>query len=134
MATKQSSGQSSGKKVAEGIGIAALAAGAAAAYYFSGKGGQAKRTQAKAWVKSAKSEMAQKIKGMEKLSKVAYEQAGKEILAKYKQAKNIDPKELAAFAQELKGHWDEISKHVAKLNSSTKAKSIKAPAKKKAKK
>jgi hypothetical protein len=119
-------------KVAEGLGIAALAAGAAAAYYFSGKGGQTKRNQAKAWVKTAKTEMAQKIKGMEKFSKAAYEQAGKEIMAKYKQAKNIDPKELAAFGQELKMHWNVISKQVEKL--ATSAVKAKKPAVKNSKK
>lgn len=118
------------KKVAEGLGVMALAAGAAAAYYLTGKEGQKNRKNISAWAKKAKLEIAQKTKGMEKFSKAAYEQASKEVMAKYKQAKNIDPKELAAFGQEMKGHWDQISKHINKLG----AKKAPVSAKKKAKK
>ena len=103
------------KKVAEGLGIAALAAGAAAAYYFSGPKGKKRRKAASAWSKKAKTEMVQKIRQMEGLSKKAYEKAAKEVLAKYKQAKNIDSKELSQLGHELKGHWAKISKSVSAL-------------------
>jgi hypothetical protein len=112
--------KSSTGKIAGGIGIAALAAGAAAVaegYYFSGKEGKKHRKQVSAWSKQAKMEMVKKIKEMKGVSKQAYDQASAEILAKYKQAKNIDPEELMAFGQELKGHWDKISKEVSKLGA-----------------
>jgi hypothetical protein len=104
-------------KVAAGLGVAALAAGAAAAYYFSGPTGKKHRRDISSWTKKAKTEMVAKIKQMNHVSKAAYEQAAKEILAKYKQAKNIDPAELVALGRELKGHWDKISREVAKLGA-----------------
>jgi len=110
--------KSSGAKVAEGLGIAALAAGAAAVaagYYFSGKEGKKHRKQVSAWSKQAKMEMVKKLKEMRTVSKQAYNKAAAEVLAKYKQAKNVDPEELMAFGQEIKGHWDKISKEVSKL-------------------
>jgi len=110
----------SSSKLAEGLGIAALAAGAAAAaagYYFYGEGGKKHRKQAAAWSKQAKTEMVKKIRQMESLSKTAYNQAAREVMAKYKQAKNIDPAELQAFGLELKGHWDKISKEIVKLGA-----------------
>ena len=112
-------------KVAEGLGVAALAG--AAIYYLTGKEGEKRRKNLSSWAKKAEAEVAQKIKGAKSFSKTAYEQAAKEVLAKYKQAKNIDPKELATFGKELKGHWDQIAKGANKLVAK------KAPAKAKKK-
>jgi hypothetical protein len=119
--------KSSGVKIAEGLGVAALAAGVAAVaagYYFSGKEGKKHRKQVSAWSKQAKMEMVKRLKEMRTVSKQAYNKAAGEVLAKYKQAKNVDPEELMAFGQEIKGHWDKISKEVKKLGAK------KAPAKK----
>lgn len=109
-------------KVAAGLGVAAMAAGAAAAYYFAGASGKKHRKQVSDWTKRAKNEMLQKIKGLKTVSKQAYEGAFKEVMAKYKLAKNIDPKELAALGKELKGHWDKIAKDVAKFGAKKSAK------------
>ena len=121
------------KKVAEGLGVAALAAAAAATYYFTGPDGEKHRKTVSSWATKAKSEMVQKMKHMKTVSEKTYQEASKEILAKYKQAKNIDPKELAALGKELKTTWDKISKEVSKLGAKT-AKSKAAPRKIKAKK
>ena len=112
MAKKSAAG-----KIAGGLAVAALAASAAATYYFAGPGGKKHRKQVSAFSKKAKGEMLNKIKQMKTVSAVAYSQAAKEVLAKYKQAKHIAPGELAALASELKGHWDKISKDVAKLGA-----------------
>ena len=111
---------SSGAKIAAGVGIAALAAGAAAAYYFTGKGGKANRRKVSAWTHKAKQEVVRELKKMKTVSKAAYHKTAAEVLAKYKQAKNIDPQELTALGHELKGHWDKISKHVSKLGTKAK--------------
>ena len=111
---------STAKKVAMGLGLAALAAGAAAAaatYYFKGPKGKQHQKHAKAWAKKAKVEMVAKIKKMEKVSKTAYDEASREILAKYKQVKNIQPHELQALGKELQNHWSKIAKDVAKLGT-----------------
>ncbi len=103
-------------KVAGVLGLAAgVVAAAAAGYYFYGKGGKAHRKQASAWSKSAKLEMLKKIKRMKSVSKAAYHKASDEVMAKYKQVKNIDPKELQLFGRELKAHWAKISKDALKL-------------------
>src|SRR6185369_8612524 len=111
---------STGVKIAEGIGVAALVAGAAAAYYFTGKGGKQNRRKVSAWAHKAKQEVVQKLKQMKTVSKTAYDKAASEVLAKYKQAKNIDPKELAALGNEIKGHWTKISKDISKLGTKAK--------------
>lgn len=115
--------KSSANKLAQGLGLAALTAGAAAVaagYYFSGKEGKKHLKQLSGWNKKAKADMLQKIKNMRTVSKQAYDAAAKEVLAKYKQAKNIDPKELQAFGRELKGHWEKIAKEVSKLGAKRK--------------
>jgi hypothetical protein len=112
--------KASAAKVAGGLGLAALAAGAAAAaasYYFSGKDGKKRMKQLSSWSKKAQAELLQKIKKMKAVSKEAYDQAATEVLAKYKQAKNIDPRELRAFGEQLKGHWEKISKEASKLGT-----------------
>jgi len=108
-------------RVAAGLGIAALAATAAAAYYFSGTSGKKHRRQISAWAKKAKAEMVGEIKKMKVVSKSAYEKAAKEVMAKYKQAKNVKPEELAALGRELKGHWNKISKTVSALGKKKEA-------------
>jgi hypothetical protein len=108
---------SAARKVAEGLGIAALAGAAAATYFFYGKAGEKHRKQAAAWSKSAKAEMVKKLKVMKTVSKKTYDDAAREVMAKYKQAKNIDPKELTAFGAELKQHWENISRQALKLGA-----------------
>jgi len=108
------------KKIAEGSGLAALAAGAAATYFFYGQGNNKRRKQLSAWSKKAKEDMVKKIKAMEKVSKQNYEMATKEILAKYKQIKNIAPKDVEILGKELKSHWQKISADLVKLGKNKK--------------
>jgi uncharacterized protein HemX len=112
--------KSSTGKIAVGLGLAAVAAAAAAVaagYYFSGEQGKKHRKEFADWSGKAKADMLIKIKKMGAFSKQAYNEAAEEVLAKYKQAKNIDPKELQAFGRELKGHWEKIAKEVSKLGT-----------------
>ncbi len=122
--------QKNTKKIAEGLGLAALAATAAATYFFYGKGGKKRQKQLSAWSKKAKDEMVKKIKSMEKVSKQNYETAAQEVLAKYKQIKNIDPKELENLGKELKSQWQKISGDLSKLGKQPKAKAKPAKTKK----
>ncbi|HVY67383.1 MAG TPA: hypothetical protein VHA30_00585 [Patescibacteria group bacterium] len=121
----------SGKKIsAAGVGLAALAAAAAASYYFAGPQGKKHRAQAAAWTKQAKTDMLKKIKAMEKFSQTAYDQASREVLAKYRQAKGIKPEELKELAAELQKHWKKISGQVKKLGAAKPAAKKKTPAQK----
>ena len=109
--------QKTTKKIAEGLGLAALAAGAAATYFFYGPGGKTRQKNLKVWSKKAKEELVKKIKSMKSVSKQTYETATKEVLAKYKQIKNIDPKEVEVLGKELKGHWEKIPKDLSKIGA-----------------
>lgn len=114
--SKRGKKTSTAEKIDRNLGLAAgVFAALAAGYYFYGKGGKQHRKQASVWSKKAKKEMLQKIKQMKTVTKTAYHTAAGEVLAKYKLAKSIDPKELLSFGQELKAHWAEISKEAAKL-------------------
>ena len=121
-------------KIAAGVGLAALAAAAAGAYYFNGPDGKKHKKQVKAWSEKAKKEMIAKVKQMKSMSAGAYHQAAAEVLAKYKQAKNVDPAELAALGKELKSHWDGISKTLAKAAQKAGKVVTRKPAKKAKKK
>lgn len=127
MANKQ---QDSGFGLGTGIGMAAIAAAAAGAYYFyHGKDGEKRRKQLKSWAVKAKGEMMEKMEKMKEVSQQAYDGAVKDVMAKYKKMKNIDPKELADLGLELKSYWDRISRQL-KTQPAAKRK---APAKGKAK-
>lgn len=117
---------STGAKVAEGLGLAALAAAAAAAYFLTGAKGRQNRKKMAAWTKQARRDMAKKLGLMKSLSKQAYTQASKEVLNKYRRAKSIKPAELAAFGKELKAHWDNIVREAGKLGKINKKAKSKA--------
>lgn len=126
--------KSSAGRIAGGLGLAAVAAAVAAVaagYYFSGKEGKKHLKELSGWSKKAKGEMLQKIKKMKAVSKRAYDEAAQEVLAKYKQAKNIDPKELQAFGRELKNHWKKIAKEISKLGAKKQAKKTATKSRKK---
>jgi len=110
-----SSCNSKGHKVAYGIGLAALAAATAGAYFLYGtKQGAKTRKQIKGWMLKAKGEVLEKLEGMKDISQEAYDKVIDEVEAKYKAVKNIDQKDIAAFGKELKSHWKDIKKEVDK--------------------
>lgn len=103
------------KKLAVGVGVgltALAAATAAGTYFFGGKKGAKNRAKVSKWADAAKQDVVKQLKGLEKVTKTSYAEAVDAVVAKYKQAKKIDPKELLAVAGELKGHWDAIAAEV----------------------
>lgn len=125
--------KSNAGKIAAGVGVAALGAAAAAAYFLKTDSGKKNVKQMSAMAKKAKTEMLSKIKKMKVMSKQAYHEAAEEVLAKYKELKNIDPSELKELGAELKGHWDSISKSLQKAGAKT-VKSVTSSKKKVSKK
>lgn len=100
------------KKVAAvGAGLGLLAAGAAA-YFFTGEGGDKNRAKVKAWARTAKKEVVAELKKMEKVSQKAYGAAVDAVLEKYHQVENIDKADIVALAKEMKSHWKSISSHM----------------------
>lgn len=104
--------KTSSHKVAQGLGLAALAAAAAGVYYFYGPTGAKHKKALKSWAVKAKGEVMENLENMKELSQAAYKNAVDNVLDKYRRVKNIDPKELAILSAELKGHWNRISKHL----------------------
>jgi hypothetical protein len=132
------------KAVAVGAGVAALAAAAAGAYFFTGKRGVKNRKKVSTWTANAKRDVMKEMGKMKKVSKDTYNKTVDTVLANYKNVKNIDKKELATVTNELKGHWNAIAGEVEKARKQVarvlpkvkktvakKSKAKKAPAKKK---
>lgn len=109
-------GKKSGKTVSKvGFGIAAVAAVAAAAgaYFFAGEKGAENRKKAKAWAVKAKKEVVKGIHAMKKADRKAYHAVVEHVMKGYDAVKDIDKKEVAALAGELKSHWNNIQKDIA---------------------
>ena len=102
-----------GAKVAVGLGVAALAAFAAAGYFLYGKDGAKNRKKVRGWMLKAKGEV---LEGVEKLKDVSEEQYSMiidKVGAKYKAIKSIDPAEVDTMVKELRGHWKNIKKSIS---------------------
>ncbi len=51
---------------------------------------------------------------MEKANEKTYHDIINGVLKRYREIKNIDPKEIAALAKELKAHWKNIKTQIEK--------------------
>ena len=106
---------SKGSKEAIGLGVAAIAAAAAGAYYLYGSTeGTAARKKIKSWMLHAKAEVMSEIEKMKVVNEGAYKEAVAKVIKKYKAMKNMDRSELAALAATLHGHWKDIRREVEK--------------------
>ena len=102
-----------GAKVA--LGLAAIAAGAAGAYFLYGtKEGAKMKKQIKGWTVKMKGEVLHKMEGMKDVSEAGYHNLIDEVQKKYRGAKNIDVSELDKLVAELKSHWKNIKKEFGK--------------------
>jgi hypothetical protein len=66
------------------------------------------RKIAKGWMLRAKGEVLDKAEKLKELDKNDYDKMISDVQKKYKKMKNVNAKELAELAKELKGHWDDI--------------------------
>jgi hypothetical protein len=99
-----------------GLGVAAIAAAAAGAYYFYGKDGAKNRKQLKSWMVRAKGEVMEKVEKLSNVSQETYEKAIADVMKKYKNLKNATPAEIAALTKDLKGHWRAIKADMDKAS------------------
>lgn len=97
-----------------GLGLAAMAAAAAGAYFFYGKNGAKNRKQLKSWMVKAQGEVMERLEKLEDVSEDGYHKIVSEVLSKYKKVKNATPAELAKFSKELKSHWKSIKTDLGK--------------------
>ncbi|MEK7173669.1 MAG: hypothetical protein AAB710_01145 [Patescibacteria group bacterium] len=100
------------KESAVGLGLAALAAAAAGAYFLYGKSTPKQKKKIKGWMLRMKGEVMDGLEGLRDVSEESYDKIVDKVSKKYEQAKNIDKSEVDAISKELKGYWKNISKHV----------------------
>ncbi|HVU06745.1 MAG TPA: hypothetical protein VHE10_03090 [Candidatus Paceibacterota bacterium] len=118
-------------------GIAGLTAAAVGAYYLYGHEDAAKnRAKVKSWMLKAKGEVLDELESVRDVTESAYMSAVDVVAQKYRELKNIDQDELAAFITEMKGHWQGIRKtfesHASPLSAKKSAKAVAKPSGRKA--
>lgn len=94
-----------------GVSVAAIAAGAAGAYFLSSA---KKRKELKGWMLKMKGEALEKVENLKEATEPAYHRAIDEAAKRYHVLKNIDQKELAQIIKELKSHWKHINQKINK--------------------
>lgn len=96
-------------------GLATLAAAAAGTYYFfGGKKAAQHRKTAKVWASKAKREIIKELGSLEKVSKASYDQTVAKVMRKYQELEASTPAEIKQLTKSLKGHWQNIEKHIKK--------------------
>jgi hypothetical protein len=99
--------------VAIEIGVAALAAAAAGAYFLYGSTkGPARRKALKSWTVKMKGDVMAEVENLKEISEDSYYSAIDKVSKKYEALKNIDTSELADTVKRLKGHWKDIKKEI----------------------
>lgn len=125
-------------RAAWGIGLGALAAGAAGAYFLYGtKEGAKRRKQMKSWMVRMKGDVMKKLENLKEVNEEIYNKVIDEVGEQYKKVKSIDPQEVAGLVDSMKRYWKYVSKDlqttVKKKSPSTKKRSTgKSTTKKKA--
>lgn len=101
------------KQILAGAGLVALAAAAAGAVFLYGtETGKKKRKEIKSWTLKMKADVMDKIADMKDWSEDAYHDVVDSVAKQYKHVKNVDPLDIAALAQDLKGHWKNIKRQI----------------------
>lgn len=100
---------------AVGAGLAAVAAAVAGTYFLYGsKNAPKHRKQVKAWSLKARGEILEQLEKLAKVDEATYHKVIKGVAGKYKTLKRLDAKDVVEFADELKGHWKDIAKEIAR--------------------
>ncbi|KKP33034.1 MAG: hypothetical protein A2312_01240 [Candidatus Staskawiczbacteria bacterium RIFOXYB2_FULL_32_9] len=106
------------KNILATAGIATLIAGATGAYFlYGGKNAQKNRKKVKSWSLKARRDILEQIENLTDLTQEKYHKIIQEVSDKYKVLKNIGQEEIAEFVEELKCHWEDISKKISKSNN-----------------
>ena len=108
--------------VAVAVGLGALAALSAGAYFLYGtKEGAKKRVKIKGWMLKAKGEVLEKIEALKEVNEETYNKVLSTVMKKYEGLKDIDQGEVGAMMADLKKHWLNIKKHI---DAGTKVKKV----------
>jgi len=121
---KKSTKKSSNARGLAVAGAAALAVAAASAYLLSSKTQRMKLKKnlgsAKKHVKHLSGQISSELKKAKTANKKAFHQAVSKSVAQYKKLKNLNPQEATVLAQELKAHWENISKEINQASKAAK--------------
>lgn len=113
--------QKTGGKVL-GLGVAALAAAAAGAYFLYGKDGAKNRKKIHGWTLKMKGEVLERMEQLKEVSEEVYAKVIDEVGDKYRKLQNVDMSELDATVKDLKRHWKNIKRDVLTPKKKVKAK------------
>ncbi len=109
------------KEVAIGVGLAAIAAASAGAYFLYGaKGASKRRKHVKAWALKARGEVLERLEKLSDINEKIYNQVVAEVAAQYQKAKNVDSGDVKEFIGDLKSHWKDISKEITAYSKKAK--------------
>lgn len=102
------------------MGLAALAAAAAGAYFLYGKDAPKRRAKVRGWALRAKGEVLEAIEQASgTLNERKYRALVDQVMKRYRRVKQASPQELTALSKELKSHWRSIHKHLAAAGGAT---------------
>ena len=108
--------------VATVLGLGALAALSAGAYFLYGtKEGAKKRVKIKGWMLKAKGEVLEKMEALKDVNEEAYNKVVSTVMSKYQGLKNVDQGEVVSLVEDFKKHWKNIKKHI---DEATKVKQV----------
>jgi len=108
--------------VVAALGLGALAALSAGAYFLYGtKEGAKKRVKIKGWMLKAKGEVLEKMEALKDVNEEAYNKVVSTVMSKYQGLKNVDQGEVASLVEDFKKHWKNIKKHI---DEATKVKKV----------
>lgn len=120
--TSKKDGMSTGKVVAIGASVVALAT---ASYYLFGPNGKSNRKELKGWMIKMKGEIVDKLEDAQDVTEDVYNKIVDTVASAYLKGGKAGAEEVSSFVNTLKKQWKSIAK-------STTPKKKSAPSKKKA--
>lgn len=89
--------------------LAGITAAAIGSYYLYGhKNAEKNRAKIKSWMFKAKGDVLEEFEKVEDVTESTYMKVVDTVLKKYNELKTINPEELEAFLEEMRGHWEGI--------------------------
>jgi hypothetical protein len=97
------------KQVGIGSAIAAAAAAAGYYYFYASKDAENHRRKVTRWASDMKREVLIEAKRAKNIDRAQLLKIVDKVSAAYRSARDVDPKELARAARELKANWKNIA-------------------------
>lgn len=125
------SGSVAEHKAAVGLGLAALVAAAAGAYYLYGNDkGTQRRRKLKSWALRMKADVMEQIEELKDVNEEAYHKVVDGIADKYRQLKNVDPADVAELAARMRMHWKDIQRDISTVTAGVTRRAASSPTRK----